>query len=114
MNDSSELHILWTNADPVTADKMVFMYGLNSVKRGWWEKVTIIIWGSPAKLIAENTEIQETIKLLLDSRVHFSACKACADQLGVTEVLEGIGIEVKFWGEPLTQLLKSKATLLTI
>jgi len=47
--------------------------------------VTLIIWGAPAKLYAENTEIQEKIKGALDAGVHLTACKACADQLGVTE-----------------------------
>ena len=34
MDNSNDLYILWTNADPITADKMVFMYGLHSLKRG--------------------------------------------------------------------------------
>jgi hypothetical protein len=43
-----------------------------------------------------------------------SACKACADQLGVTDKLETMGIEVKYWGEPLTELIKKTAHLLTV
>lgn len=64
--------------------------------------------------MAENAEISNTVRQLMDNGVSFSACKACADELGVSAVLEGIGIEVKFWGEPLTQLLKSKANLLSV
>jgi len=40
---SDHLNILWTNADPITAEKMVFMYSINSLKRGWWKEVTLII-----------------------------------------------------------------------
>ena len=40
--DGQHLHILWTNADPVVFDKMVLMYAVNSLVRGWWEKVTVI------------------------------------------------------------------------
>ncbi len=43
-----------------------------------------------------------------------TACKACADQLGVTDSLEALGIEVIYWGAPLTKLLKENETLLTI
>ena len=50
----------------------------------------------------------------LDAGVHITACKACADQLGVTETLEKMNVEVKYWGEPLTKILKSGETLLTI
>jgi len=114
MAEKEHLYILWTNSDPITAEKMVFMYGLNSLKRGWWEKVTIIIWGATALLVSENDEIKKNLKEMLSSGVAVSACKACADQLGVTETLEGLGIEVKYWGEPLTKILKDGEKLLTI
>ena len=93
---------------------MVFMYGLNALKRGWWKKVTIIVWGATALLVSENDAIQKSIREMLSEGVAVSACKACADQLGVTEALEEIGIEVKYWGEPLTGVLKEDEKLLTI
>lgn len=114
MENKEHLYILWTNSDPVTAEKMVFMYGLNAFKRGWWKEVTIIVWGATALLVSENDEIQEKVKELLSSGVAVSACKACADQLGVTESLEEVGIEVKYWGEPLTEILKAGEKLITI
>jgi len=114
MGEKDHLYILWTNGDPITAEKMVFMYGVNSLLKGWWSKVTLIIWGMPAKLSAENTQIQEKIRKAQDAGVHVTACKACADQLGVTEILEKMNVEVKYWGEPLTKILKSGEMLLTI
>jgi hypothetical protein len=114
MEENSHLYILWTNGDPITAEKMVFMYGINSLIHGWWDKVTLIIWGAPAKLVSQDANIQEHIKKALDAGVHLTACKACADQLGVTETLEQLNIEVKYWGDPLTKLLKNGQTLLSI
>ena len=114
MEKKDHLYILWTNADPVTAEKMVFMYGTNSLLKGWWEQVTLIIWGTPAKLSAESPEIQDKIKAALNAGVHITACKACADQLGVTETLEKMNVEVIYWGVPLTNILKNGETLLTI
>ena len=114
MNDKEHLYILWTNSDLVTADKMVFMYALNGLKKKWWKEITIVIWGSTAKLTGENTEIQSKIKELLAAGVKISACKACADELGVTEKLESLGIEVKYWGQPLTEIIKTGQPLLTI
>ena len=78
------------------------------------EKVTLIIWGATAKLVSEDVKMQEKVKEALDAGVHITACKACADQLGVTEILEKMNIEVKYWGVPLTDLLKREETLLTI
>jgi hypothetical protein len=114
MREKDHLYILWTNGDTITAEKMVFMYGVNSLLKGWWDKVTLIIWGMTAKLSAEDTQIQGKIKEALDAGMHVTACKACADQLGVTEILENINIDVKYWGDPLTKILKSGETLLTI
>ena len=111
---NNHLYLLWTNDNPITAEKMVFMYTVNSMLRGWWEKVTLIVWGATPKLVSENETIQAKIKEVRDAGVHVTACKACADQLGVTKALEALGIEVKYWGEPLTELLKSDEKLLTI
>lgn len=114
MKDKSHLFILWTNDNIVTAEKMVFMYGLNSLIKGWWKEVTLIIWGATAKLVSEEISIQGKIREALEAGMHVTACKACADQLGVTERLEKMGIEVKYWGEPLTAVLKAEESLLTI
>jgi len=108
------LYVLWTNADPITSEKMVFMYTLNSKLRGWWPEVTLIIWGATAKYVAEDKEVQETMKSLLRAGVKVSACRACADQLGATELLESLGIEVILWGVPLTEVLKGDDKLITI
>jgi len=111
---NKHLYVLWTNDNLITAEKMVFMYTINSLAQGWWEKVTLIVWGATAKLVSENTDIQEKIKQAVKAGVHITACKACADQLGVTEDLEKLGIEVKYWGVPLTEILTNDEKLLTI
>jgi len=110
----THLYVLWTNDNPITAEKMVFMYTINSLIHGWWEKVTLIVWGAPTKLVSEDADIQNKIKEALEAGVHVTACKACADQLGVTETLKQLGIEVKYWGMPLTEILKNGEHLVTI
>jgi hypothetical protein len=110
----NHLYVLWTNDNPITAEKMVFMYTINSMRRGWWEKVTLIVWGATPTLVSEDPAIQAKVKEALEAGVHVTACKACADQLGATETLEGLGIEVKYWGEPLTDILKKGEKLITI
>ncbi len=114
MAERSHLYVLWTNDNPVTAEKMVFMYTINSLLKGWWDNVTLIVWGATPLLVSENDAIQAKVKEALDAGVHITACKACADQLGVTETLEGLGIEVIYWGVPLTELLKNNEKLITI
>ncbi len=114
MTEKKHLYVLWTNSDPVTAEKMVFMYTINSLLQGWWDEVTLIIWGSPTKLVGEDAAMQKLIQEAKEAGVHVTACKACADQLGVTDVLEKLDIEVSYWGKPLTEILKNDEKLLTI
>ena len=110
----SKLYILWTNGDVVTSEKMVLMYAVNGMLKGWWQEVTLIIWGAPAALVGSNPMIQEKIRLAMHASVKVSACKACADQLGMTESLQALGIEVKYWGQGLTDILQDDEVLLTI
>lgn len=112
MND--DLLILWTNDNPVTADKMVFLYAHNAKKRGWFDTVTLLIWGATAQLAAEDEAVRARLREMQRDGVHLSACKACADQLGVSDSLAEIGVELKYWGEPLTEALKSGQRILTI
>ncbi len=113
-NEMDKLNVLWTNDNPQTAHTMVFMYATNGKLKGWWDEVDVIIWGATAKLVAENKEIQDRIAIAQQAGVNILACIACATQFGVVEALENLNIDVKPMGEPLTQILKTNATLLTI
>lgn len=113
-SEKNHLYLLWTTADKMTAEKMVFMYTVNSLIHGWWEYVTLIIWGATAQLAAEDEGIREMIRNAIKNGVHVTACKACTEQLGVTADIQALGVEVKYWGAPLTEILKADEKLLTV
>lgn len=112
--EEEHLYILWTNADPISARHMVMMYATNSMLHGWWKAVTVIIWGNTAKLAAENAIIQASMDAARHMGVEFTACIACAVNLGVKDKLEMLDVEVVPWGTQLTKLLKEKRNLLTL
>ena len=114
MAERKKLHILWTNDNMDTSQYMVFMYATNSMLKGWWDSVTVIIWGATARLAANNEAIQERMRLAEHAGVKFSACIACARELGVIEKLESLGIEIMPWGPPLTDILQNGDPLITI
>lgn len=114
MTEEKNLTILWTNADINTSKFMVMMYATNSMIYHWWDSVTVVIWGATAKLVAEDESIQELLKTAANVGVSFSACVACARQLGVKDELKALGIEVKPWGEPLSQLIQGGGHLITV
>jgi hypothetical protein len=114
MTEENTLYILWTSDNVITAEKMVFMYAVNAKLHGWWENVTLVVWGASAKLVAENERIQELIAEAREHNVYVTACKACSDQLGVSEILEAHDIDVQYLGTALTNVLKDGERLITI
>ncbi len=109
-----ELHILWTNADPSTADDMVFMYAENSVINSWWDKITIIIWGPTQSLLLSDEQVLQKIHHLQDIGVNITACLTCARKTGTENFLQKEGIEVIRWGKRLTELMQFRRHLLTV
>lgn len=114
MTESNHLHILWTSGDKDTAINMVLMYASNSMIRGWWQKVTVVIWGASQKLTAEDEDVQTLIRTARQAGVEFTACIACANNLGSKEALDALGVTTIGWGAPLTELLKTGQPLITV
>lgn len=108
------LHILWTNADPLTAEHMVMMYARNAMINEWWDKVTVIVWGATQKLLLENEAVKLKMDLARQVGVEFTACVSCAANLGIVETLEQNDIEVIRWGEKLSLLLQNGKHVLTV
>ena len=109
------LHILWVNDNPVTAENMVFLYATNALLKNWWAEVHIIVWGATTQLLCESPLLQEKVRLFQEAGGSVSACKRCAENLGVLGALEGIpGVEILYIGENFTKILKSNERVLTI
>jgi len=108
------LVLLWSSGDREKALKMALMYAKNSKKRGWWDEVTLIVWGPSARLAAADEEIREELVELRQEGVLLEACKACSDSYGVSQALEGLGIEVKYMGQPLTGYLQEGKSVLSV
>jgi hypothetical protein len=105
---ASRLAVLWTSGDREVALKVAFMYTEAAGSRGWFDEVQLIVWGPSSKLLSEDRELQEYVARMQQAGIEVVACRACADAYGVTEVLEGLGIEVKYMGQPLTEVLKGE------
>ncbi|MBN1855538.1 MAG: DsrE family protein [Dehalococcoidia bacterium] len=112
MNES--LAVVWVSRDKEAAMNMVFMYAKNSLLKNWWAKVSLIIWGPSGPLLVGDAELQKELKALKKAGVELLACKACADRYGISSALSDLGVDVKYMGEPLTQLLKSGTSVLTV
>ena len=109
----SRLAVLWTSGDREVALKVAFMYTHNAKLRGWFDEVTLIVWGPSSKLLSEDQELQESVKEMAEAGVEVVACQACADSYGVSDVLREMGVDVKYMGMPLTEMLKSDWKVIT-
>jgi hypothetical protein len=109
-----KLNILWTTDNKDTVLQMLVMYATNSRLNGWWQEVNVIIWGASAKLVGTDIQIQTEVLEMLNHGITIEACKACTDNLGVTDKLIELGVNVRYMGEALTAYIKSGEKILTI
>ena len=110
---TSKLGVLWTSGDADVAYKVCFMYTNAAKKRQWFDEVELIVWGPSSRLLAGDKNLQAEIKKMQENGVVVKACLACADLYGVTDKLRELGIEVKYMGQPLSEMLKSDWKVLT-
>lgn len=111
--EPSRLAVLWTSGDRDVALRMVFMYTLNAMSRAWFDEVQLIVWGPSSKLLSVDEELQAEVGKMEEAGVELVACKACADSYGISGKLEELGVEVKYMGRPLTEMLKSDWVVVT-
>ena len=107
MAEPSKLLVVWTHGDRESALNMVFMYTFNAKKNNWWKDVRLLVWGPSSKLLSHDVELQDYMKKMKDAGVELFACKACADIYGVAGKLAELGLDVKYMGVPLTEMLKT-------
>ena len=108
------LNILWTTDNEATITSLLVPYVTNSLTKGWWDEVHVVIWGASTKYILEHKEIQNIVKNMIENKIVVEACKFCSDKYGATPLLEKMGVCVKYMGQPLTEYLKSDAKFLSI
>lgn len=111
--DPSKLLVVWTSGDRDVAMNMVFMYTYNAKKNDWWENIRFIVWGASTKLLSGDKELQQEILKMKEIGIKILVCKACADIYGLSDDLQKLGLEVRYVGKDLTDMLKSGWTTLT-
>lgn len=109
----NKLLIVWSSADEEVAKKLVLLYGSVMLPRGYWDEATIMVWGPSAKLLAKNKELQERVKVVMNTGVKFNVCVVCSDDYGVTDTLRELGVEPIHTGEMLTNALQSDYKVIT-
>jgi len=89
------------------------MYTHNAKRHKWFDEVVLIVWGPSTGLLAKDAGVQAELKSMIADGVKVEACLACADRYKATEDLRKMGVDVKYMGEPLTEMLKGDWKVLT-
>ncbi|QSZ41673.1 DsrE family protein [Sulfurimonas aquatica] len=103
----NRLLIVWSSGEIEVAKKLILLYGSVMLQRKYWDEATIMIWGPSAQVLAENSDLQERVKVVQATGVKFNACVVCTDDYRVSKELENMGIELIHTGEMLTEALQS-------
>ncbi len=110
----TQLMVVWSSADPDIANKVCFMYTDNAKNYSWFDEIRLIVWGPSAKLLSEDTDLQDYVKSMINKGIVVEASKACADAYNVTTVLEGLGVNVKEdMAETMSNYIKGNYEILT-
>lgn len=113
MNKDNLLIIISTdNIDSIL--KFPLLYGGVSIPRGYWKRVHIMFWGASIKPAASNNDVREKVVAMQKDGVEFSSCVVCAEQYGVVDKLEKIGIVCNHTGELFTEALKNDKSWATV
>ncbi|QKF83157.1 DsrE family protein [Halarcobacter ebronensis] len=109
-----EAKILWTTDNKETSIHMVLLYAHNAKIKGWMDEVSVLVWGASQKLIAQDKEIQDKVKAMIDDGVKVTACLKCAENMEIAEGLEACNIDVYYTGELLSNWIKSGDTIISV
>jgi hypothetical protein len=105
--------ILWTTEEKEVAMKVVLPYVFHGKATGWWDEISLIIWGPSVRLVATDPDVASMVRDVLDSNIRVVACKLCTDKYDVTDFYIEMGIETEYVGAELTATIKSGEKVLT-
>jgi hypothetical protein len=109
----ARLAVVWVSGDAEVAHRACLMYTHNAKTRKWFDEVTLIVWGPSARLLAADKELQAKVRAMAADGVRLEACQACADGYGVSDQLRKLGVDVRYMGQPLSEMLKQDWKVLT-
>jgi len=109
----NELMIVWATDNRETSINMICLYAGNAKPKGWFDEVTLVIWGASQHLIANDAEVKGLVDGMVKNGVKVVACKSCAESLGTHKQLQSCGIEVYYTGELISDWAKSGKPMMT-
>lgn len=109
----NELMVVWTTDNRETIMNMILLYTHNAKLKGWFDEVTLLVWGASQQILSEDKEIREKVQEMVDAGVKVVACKKCAENMYIEKHMQECGVEVFYTGELLSDWAKAGKPLMT-
>ena len=110
---ANKVFVLLSSGDREVALEVGLRWPLNAAKKKWVDEVKVIIFGPSERVAAYDLEVKEKLRELQEAGIEVIACKACADEYGVTRVLEEADITVIYVGSLMAELINDGWASLT-
>lgn len=112
--DNQKLTVLWTSGEKDVALKVVLRYIDNALDKQIWKEIELIIWGPSVQLAGDDENVKFKLESLIQRGLTVKACIVCAEEYGVTQVLEAMGVGLSMVGEELTHIIQDQKPLLSL
>ena len=86
------------------------LYAVNALRQNWMESVALIFFGPAEALLLENSQLQAQVELFQEQRGEAVACQYIADNENLSSRLTALGVEVRYVGKLISDLIKEGYT----
>ena len=111
--ENEKLVLVWSSGERDVALKTVLLFSYKSISEGWWKHVTLIIWGPSQKIVLEDSLVRNFLQKNINAGVEVIACKSCATDYNACEEFEGMGIDVRYVGQLVSEFTKGERKVMT-
>lgn len=109
-----ELLVLWTTDNKETILNMICLYTYNAKIKGWFDEVTLLVWGASQQVLSEDIEIQAKIKDMQQAGIRVIACKKCCENMYIEKQLASCDVEIFYTGELLSDWMNLGKPFLSV
>lgn len=81
------------------------MYATNALKHGWVDELKTIFFGPSQQLMVQDPDVSQAVQDLAQAGETI-ACKFIADNVGISDSTSQLGVQIKYVGTIISDLIK--------
>lgn len=109
-----KLVVLWTSVSEDNFFNMITPFALTSQEEEWFREVVVLIWGGSAQTIAKVPAIKSELGIFKEKGITVKCCQQCAEQYGIEDDLEKLGIDLVKMSYVFKDYMKEGARIVSV